>query len=116
MQIRKTYQNIKPELLYDGIKDFTLKPGTVIEAAKLETYALPGDTSSFISRGTLTFRMQGKSGRSAKECLRVHLVGSAKGETRVIFDINEELFSREKINALQNDLNFIFSSYEVERR
>ena len=60
--------------------------------------------------------MQGKSGRSAKECLRMHIVGSAKGETRVIFDIDEELFSRERINALQNDLNFIFSSYEAKRR
>jgi len=43
-------------------------------------------------------------------------VGSAKGETKVMFDIDEGLFSREKINALQNDLNFIFGSYEVKHR
>lgn len=116
MQIKKTYQGVNPELLYDEIRDFTLKQGTVIGEAKLETYPLPGDSSSFISRGTLTFKIQGKSGEGGKECLRAHIVGLAKGETKVLFDIDEELFSRGKISALENDLNFIFSSYEVKHR
>ena len=51
MQIRKTYQNVKPELLYDEVKDLALKQGVVGGEAKLETYTLPGDTSSFVSRG-----------------------------------------------------------------
>jgi len=115
MQIRKTYQNINPELLYDEVKDFTLKQkGMVVEETKLETYSLPGDTSSFISRGTLTFRLQGEGDKGKGECLRVHIVGSAEGETRVIFDIDEKLFPRQKIDALQDDLNFIFTSYEVK--
>lgn len=113
MEIRKTYQNVKPELLYDEIKDLALKQGAVEEEAKLETYALPGDTSSFVSRGTLTFWMVGKSDKPAKECLRVHIVGSARGETRVIFDIAEALFPQAKLDALLNDLDFIFGSYEV---
>ena len=114
MEIRKTYQNVKPELLYDEIKDLALKQGVVEEESKLETYALPGDSSSFISRGTITFRMQGKPDKSAAQnCLRVHIVGSARGETKVIFDITEELFPREKLNALLGDLDFIFGSYEV---
>ena len=117
MQIRKSYQNINPELLYDEVKDFTLKQkGTVVEETKLETYSLPDDTSSFISRGTLIFKVQGEGGKGEQECLRVHIVGSAKSETRVIFDIDEKLFPRQKIDALQNDLDFIFSSYEVKRR
>lgn len=117
MQIRKTYQNVNPELLYDEIKDFTLKQkGTVVEETKLETYSLPDDTSSFISRGTLVFKVQGEGGKDEQECLRVHIVGSAKGETRVMFDIDEKLFPRQKLDALQNDLSFIFSSYEVKRR
>ena len=116
MQIKKTYQDVNPELLYDEIRDFTLKQGTVIGEAKLETYSLSSDTSSFISRGTLTFKIQGKSAEGERECLRAHIVGTAKGETKLMLDINEELFSREKINALQNDLNFIFGSYEVEPR
>ncbi len=116
MQIRKTYQGVNPELLYDEIRDFTIKQGTVIDKAKLETYPLPGNTSTFISRGTLTFKVQSRSGKGEKECLRAHIVGSAKGETKVMLDVDEELFSREKIDALQDDLNFIFGAYEVKRR
>jgi len=116
MQIKKTYQDVNPELLYDELRDFALKQGTVIDEAKLETYSLPSDTSSFISRGTLIFKIQGKSGEGEKECLRAHIVGTVKGETKLMLDINEELFSREKINALQNDLDFIFGSYEVKHR
>ena len=113
MQIKKTYQHINPELLYDEIRDFTLKHQEVIvEEKKLETYSLPDDTSSFISRGTLTF----KTNDEKKECRRVHIVGSAKAETRVIFDIDEKLFPKPKVEALQNDLNFIFKSYEVKNR
>jgi len=114
MQIRKTYSNVKPELLYDEIRDLVLKQGVIIDAAKLETYALPTDSSSFISRGTLTFRFQGELGKTEKECLRAHIVGSAKGETKVMFDIDEKLFPGEKVSALQDDLDFVFGSYEVK--
>ena len=43
-------------------------------------------------------------------------MGSARGETKVMFDINEELFPQEKVSALQEDLDFIFGSYEVKPR
>ncbi len=114
MQIRKTYSDVKPELLYDEVRDFVLKQGAIIGEAKLETYSLPSDSSSFISRGTLTFKVQGKSGESGKECLIAHLVGSARGETKLMLDVNEELFPQEKVSALQEDLDFIFGSYEVK--
>ena len=114
MQIRKTYKDIKPELLYDEIRDFILKQGTTIGEAKLETYSLPSDSSSFISRGTLTFKIKGEPDKAEEECIRAHIVGSAKGETKVMLDINEKLFSEEKISAFQKDLNFIFGSYEVK--
>ena len=114
MQIRKTYQEVNPELLYAEIRDFVLKQGVVIGEAKMETYLSPGDTSSFISRGTLTFKVPGKSGEGGKECLRAHVVGSAKTETKVMLDIDEKLFSQKKVAALQDDLDFIFSSYEVK--
>jgi hypothetical protein len=116
MQIRKTYKEVNPELLYDEIRDFILKQGAVIDEAKLETYSLASDSSSFISRGTLTFKIQGEPGKAEKECLRAHIVGSARGETKVMFDINEELFPQEKVSALQEDLDFIFGSYEVKPR
>jgi len=112
MQIRKTYKGIGPELLYDEIKDFILKQETVLGETKLETYSMPTDSSSFISRGTLTFKIK----KEGKECVRVHIVGSATDETKVLFDIDENLFSKEKVSALKEDLDFIFGSYEVKRR
>jgi len=116
MQIRKTYKEVKPELLYDEVRDFILKQGAVVGEAKMETYSLPSDSSSFICRGTLTFNIRGEGGKAEKECLRAHIVGSAKGETKLMFDINEELFPQEKVSALQEDLDFIFGSYEVKHR
>ena len=115
MQIRKTYKEVNPELLYNELKDFTLKQGVSIDEAKLETYALPSDTSSFISRGTLTFKIQSESGKAEKECLRAHIVGSVKTETKVMLDIDEKLFPADKVSALQEDLDFIFGSYEIKK-
>lgn len=112
MQIRKTYVRVSPELLYDEVRDFILKQGVILDKAEMETYSMPSDSSSFISRGTLTFKVRGDKGRGEEECLRVHIVGSAKSETKVMLDINEKLFPQEKVSALQEDLNFIFSSYE----
>jgi hypothetical protein len=108
MQIRKTYKEVNPELLYAEIRDFVLKQGVNPGEAKLETYALPSDSSSFITRGTMTFKIQDK------ECLRAHVVGSVKTETKVMLDIDEKLFPPDKVSALQDDLDFIFGSYEVK--
>lgn len=116
MQIRKTYQGVNPELLYDEIRDFVQKQGAMVDEAKLETYSLPTDSSSFISRGVLTFKMKEATGKNAKECLRAHIVGSAKTEIKLMLDIDDTLFPKEKVTALQNDLYFIFSSYEVKHR
>ena len=116
MQIKKTYKEINPELLYHEVRDLTQKQGVVIDEAKLETYSLPSDSSSFISRGTLTFKVADKSGKMAKECLRAHIVGSARSETKLMLDIDEKLFPEPKVSALQADLDFVFSSYEVKPR
>jgi len=116
MQIRKTYKEVNPELLYHEIRDFTQKQGAIIGEAKLETYSLPSDSSSFISRGTLTFNIQDKSGKTEKECLRAHIVGSAKGETKLMLDVDEKLISKQKVSALEDDLDFIFGSHEVKPR
>jgi hypothetical protein len=110
MQIKKVYREVNPGLLYDEIRDFVRKQGVSIGDAKLETYSLPNDSSSFIYRGTITF----KGGKDDKECLRVHLVGSPRDETKLILDIDEKLFAQEKVAALLEDLDFIFSSYETK--
>ena len=114
MQIRKTYEAVNPGLLYDEVKDFVLKQGTNLSEVKMETYTLPSDTSSFISRGTLTFKMPEGTSKTERECLRAHIVGSARTETKVMLDIDDKLFSEEKIAALQEDLDFIFGTYEVK--
>lgn len=114
MQIKKTYKTVNPELLYHEIRDFTLKQGVIISDAKLETYSSSSDSSSFISRGTLIFKTQDKSAKTEKECLNVHIVGSAKSETKLMLDIDEKLFPQQKLTALQDDLDFIFGSYEVK--
>ena len=116
MQIRKTYKDLSPDLLYHEIRDFTQKQGAIIDEAKLETYSLPTDSSSFVYRCTLIFKIQYKSAKTEKECLRAHIVGSAKGETKVMLDIDEKLFPQKKVSALQDDLDFFFGSYEVKPR
>ncbi len=116
MQIKKTYNEVNPELLYQEVKDFTQKRGGIIGEARLETYSLPSDSSSFITRGTLIFKIQDEAGDVEKECVRAHIVGSARGETKLMLDIDEKLFSPQKITALQGDLDFIFGTYEVKPR
>ncbi len=113
MQIRKTYKEVSPELLYAEIRDFILKQGVSLGENKMETYTLPDDSASFGTRATLTFNAKGP-GQEEKECLRAHIVGRAKTETKLMIDVDEKLFPAEKLAALQNDLDFIFGSYEVK--
>ncbi|MAG15018.1 MAG: hypothetical protein CL874_03975 [Dehalococcoidales bacterium] len=112
MQIRKTYTEVNPELLFNEIRDFVLKQGTNLGEAKIETYASPSDTSSFISRGTLSFNLPGESGKEGKECIRAHIVGSVRTETKMMLDTDEKLFPPKKTSALQDDLDFIFGPFE----
>jgi hypothetical protein len=114
MQIRKTYTIVSPELLYAEIRDFALKQGATLSENKLETFTLPDESASFITRGTLTFNMKDDAGKTGKECLRAHIVGMARGETKLMLDIDEKLFPQDKLSALQTDLDFIFGSYEVK--
>ena len=106
MQIRKTYKNINPTILYDEIKGFVQKQGIKLDENRLETYSMPSDSSNFVYRGTLTFKVQDKEG------LRAHIIGTDKGETKLMLDSVDELFPKEKIAALEDDLNFMLGSYE----
>lgn len=108
-QIRKTYTEISPELLYAELRDFTLKQGVALGENKLETFTLPDESASFITRGTLTF-----NDKTGKEALRAHIVGMSRGETKLMLDIDEKLFAAEHLTAIQSDLDFIFGAYEVK--
>ena len=114
MQIRKTYKEVNPELLYAEIRDFILKQGVSIGEAKLETYTLPDESATFVSRGTLIFNVKDETGKAEKECIRAHVVGSTRTETKVMLDIEEKLFPQKKVSALQEDLDFIFGDYELK--
>ncbi|MGD0779404.1 MAG: hypothetical protein ABR954_01290 [Dehalococcoidales bacterium] len=111
MQMKKTYTEVSPELLFAEIRDFTLKQGTSLGENKMETYTLPDESASFGTRATLTFNVKGEAG---KECLRAHIVGMARGETKLMIDADEKLFAKDKLTALQADLDFIFGAYEVK--
>ncbi len=113
MQIRKTYKDVNPELLYNEIKDFAIKHGVSVGENKMETYSQAADSSSFITRGTLTLTVTEAASKAEKECCRVHVVGSARGETKLMLDVDERLFPVDKVAALQSDVDFIFSGYEV---
>lgn len=112
MKIKKTYTEVSPELLYAEIRDFTLKQGAILGENKMETFTLPDESASFGTRATLTFNTG--EGKAGKEFLRAHIVGMARGETKLMIDADEKLFTKEKINALQSDLDFIFGEYEVK--
>jgi hypothetical protein len=108
MQIRKTYKGINPALLYDEIKEFVRKQGVTIDQDKLETYSMPSDSSTFVYRGTLTFKVQDK------EALRAHIIGVDKNETKLMLDSNDELFPSQKIATLEDELNFMLGSFEPQ--
>ena len=108
MQIRKTYKEVSPELLFAEVKDFSLKQGLSQGENKMETYTLPDQSADFITRATLTFNINNK------ECLRAHMVGTPRGETKLMIDVDEKLFPADKLAAFQTDLDFIFGSYEVK--
>jgi len=112
MQIRKIYQNVNPGLLYDDVKDFATKQGLSVDEEKQETYSIPTNSSSSIRRGKVVFKGKGKTGEMT-EYMRIHIEGSDIGETKMILDVNADLFPEDKIAAFQSDLDFIFSSYEV---
>jgi hypothetical protein len=112
LQIKKTYRDLKPKLLYDELKDFIIKQGVVLGESRMQTYATPQDTSSFIMRGTLSFTAATKD---KPVIARAHIVGSQKGETKLMVDIDETVFLQEKISALEDDLGFVFGAYEVNQ-
>jgi hypothetical protein len=109
MQIRKTYKEINPTLLYDEVKEFVLRQGLSLDQSKLETYSNPADSSTFLYRGTLTFKGQG-----GQEALRAHLVGHDRTETKLLLDSVDSLFAPEKVKALEADLDFTLGAFGVQ--
>ena len=49
IEIRKTYMEVNPELLFAEIRDFTLKQEVTLTESKLETYTMPDESAAFTS-------------------------------------------------------------------
>jgi len=99
---------INPEMLHNEIRDLVQKQGIIAGEAKLETYPLPSGATQ--SRVSLVFKTQSKQ----KECGSAHIIGSPGGETKMLLDLDEELFPKESISTLQENLDFILGSYEIK--
>jgi hypothetical protein len=112
IQIKKTYRGLNPGMLYDEVQGLLEKRGIIAVETESQTYGLPsGDTQS---RTTLALRTQTEQEKDQKECGSVHILGSPQGETKMVLDIDETLFPREKLSAFEGDLDFILGSYEIK--
>jgi len=112
IQIKKTYRNLNPGMLRDEVRDLLQKHGIIVEETESQTYGLPsGDTQS---RTTLALKTQAEQEKNQRECGIVHILGSPLGETKMLLDIDETFFPREKLTAFQGDLDFILGSYEMK--
>ncbi|MCD6567851.1 MAG: hypothetical protein J7K94_03840 [Dehalococcoidia bacterium] len=106
MQIKKTYKSINPGMLRDEIGNLIEKIGVTVAEAKDQTYPLrSGATQSSIN---MVFQIDGK------ECGSAYILGSPKDETKLILELEDSLLSKEKAASFQENLGFIFDSYEVK--
>ena len=112
MLTKKTYTGINFEMLYDEVRGLIQRQGIVVGETELQTYPLPSGSTQ--SRVVLTFKTQAEREEDQKSCGRAHIVESPGGETKLILEIDESLFSQEKISAFQEELDFVLGSYEVK--
>jgi hypothetical protein len=112
VQIRKTYRGINFEMLYDEVRDSVEKQGIVVGEPELQTYGLPSGSTQ--SRAVLVFKTKAEREEDQKSCGSAHIIESPGGETKMIIEIDEDLFPQEKVTAFQGELDFILGSYEVK--
>lgn len=111
-QIKKTYRGVSPGMLYDEVRDLLQKQGIIVIETESQTYGLAsGDTQS---RTTLALKTPAEQDKDEKEFGSVHILGSPQGETKMLLDVDETLFSQERLSAFQADLDFILGSYEIK--
>jgi len=112
IQIKKTYGGLNPGMLSDEVQGLLQKQGIIVVESESQTYGLPsGDTQS---RTTLILKTPAEHEKDQKQCGTVRVLGSPRGETKMLLDIDETLFPHEKLSAFQSDLDFILGSYEIK--
>ena len=109
--MRKTYRGINLEMLFHEIRDLVQRWGVIAGDARVQTYGLPSGLTQ--SRVTLAFKTQVEGQTESIECGNAHIISSPMGDTKVILYLDENILPKEKITALQEDLNFILGAYEV---
>lgn len=112
IQIKKSYESLSPGMLCAEVRALLQKQGIMVVETESQTYALPsGDTQS---RTTLALRIPAEQDKNQKECGSVHILGSSQGETKMLLDVEENLFPQERLSAFQGDLDFVLGSYETK--
>jgi len=112
LQIKKTYRDINPEMLCDEVRGLLQKQDVVVVETDSQTYGLPSGATQ--SRTTLSLKTQTKQENDQMEFGSVHIISSPQDEAKMLLEIDESLFSQEKLAAFQEDLDFVLSSYEVK--
>lgn len=112
LQIKKTYRNLSPGMLGDEVRGLLQKQGIIVVETESQTYGLPSGNTQ--SRTTLALKTPAEQEKDQKECGSVHILGSPQGETKMLLDVEETLFPKEKFSAFQEDLDFILGSYELK--
>ncbi|AQY73055.1 hypothetical protein B1772_02945 [Dehalococcoides mccartyi] len=109
MEYRKTYSWIKPELLFDTLKDLITKQGGHLVSSSSDNYSVMDSSSDFIFKGTMAFS-QSQNGSPA--CASVYVMGSERKDSRVILDIEAGAFGESAIKCLLDEVNFLLGEYE----
>jgi len=110
VQIRKTYRGISPELLSDEIRDLLGEQEVVVGETESHTYALPSGMTQ--TRISFVCKTKGDPGEQ-------HGVGRIlalpDGETKLVLEADEVLIPEAKWSVFQQNLDFLFGSYEARR-
>ena len=108
IQIKKTYRGLNPGMLCDEVQALLQKQGIMAVETESQTYGLSSGATQ--SRTTLALKTPAEQEKDQKECGSLHILGSPQGETKKLLDVDETLFSQEKLSAFQNDLDFILGA------
>lgn len=107
MRIRKTYRGTSADMVRDEMLYALQKAGVDAGEAITQTYAVPsGQTQSRITIPLVT--------SNQKPCGSLHLVGAARGETRVSLDLDDSVVNEESRSSLEEELEFLLGIYEVK--
>ena len=107
IQVKKTYRALNPEMLYAEVRDLVAKRGLDVAQASLQTYSV----SSGATQSRVTVPVRTADGQN---CGTLHILGSANGDARMIFEVDDAIVAPDTITGIQGDIDFMLGSYEVK--